>query len=64
MFREILLCEQVLGANCLIIKVFGGEHTLKIMNIVPPLNIQKKDIRLKSMTLKGNLMIMSYMLST
>ena len=41
-----------------------GEHTLKIMNIVPPLNIQKKDIRLKSMTLKGNLMIMSYMLST
>ena len=37
---------------------------MKIMNIVPPLNIQKKDIRLKSMTLKGNLMIMSYMLST
>ena len=25
-----------------------------MMNIVPPLNIQKKDIRLKKITLKGN----------
>ena len=29
---------------------------MKMMNIVPPLNIQKKDIRLKKMTLKYSLL--------
>ena len=50
---QALHSQQILKCKHLIENLaYCDRVTLKMMNIVPPLNIQKKDIRLKKMTLK------------
>ena len=50
---QALHSQQILKCKHLIENLsYCDRVTLKMMNIVPPLNIQKKDIRLKKKTLK------------